>query len=895
MNFRLFSKKVDQTLQQDQVKDEKVSGETGSTTASSASDMYVLGTNPNYVDGKLYGIKVEDRIHVAVFGSTGCGKSTLVLNLIKQNIERGEGFTLVDPDGSTALKALSLIPEDEVEKLVYVDPTTAFSYGRVVQLNFLEHAGVLEKGKVARTFTDALQKIYTRYWGPRLDWILLNALYALLDAPEGSVNLADLYYILVDEEKRRGYLQHVRDDKVLDFWERAYERIPEEAASAVLTKIYRIIQERSLQPMFDCYRSSISFRKAMDEGLYVIVNLSEGKIGTELSNFLGSLILSMIYIAGMSRIDLPEEKRRPHFLYVDEAYRFMSVAMKDIIQTLRKYRVYATLVSHYLTQYQPEVAESIPALCSTIICFRVDDATARAIAPLFPGFSKDELVRLPNYVFAVSAEYKGRRVASTLKGIRVEASEYGSEDKIVKSLQKYAVQVDVKKYTFERLDDYPYPDISPVAAQVLQSLYMENRPMKFEEFYEPLSQFNVRKADVQFGLNDLIRRGFVGVYQDVDPETRKTVPYYFLSPSGQEYFRDIPQGQRGGGDRHNVIISEYVRNYRARGWFCFVDTGDVPGKKLPDILVYPTRIVEGEKGRVMDVEHWDYKNRFAVEVEIDAVKHVSPDPEKDRIFSNLEKNRLRGVKVEFVVWNEEDKNAVITSLREKLGREYDEWVKGVTVYVPTIIGRKTVEEHAIPQPEIGAGEEAVQPKVQQPTEAQSRVQEPLQATIASPAEARVEAGEHAPQQVQPSMETVSENVRRALELKRAGYSVNVYKAGGRKYLYMVPPGASMSSLEQQDYVGELSYELVKALGLNEAPSDMIGKLRFYLEKGYNVKCRSNGGLSVYPPGASGSEIYLGNVLRDGGIMDEVQQVLKDFSMELYFEGKTVKLRRVKNA
>jgi len=901
------------------------------------SNMYILGENPNVADGKLYGIMASDRVHVAVFGSTGAGKSTLILNLIKQNIERDEGFTLIDPDGSTALKAVALIPDEKADRLVYIDPTTAFDYGRVVQLNFLEHTSVLEKGKVARTFTDALQKIYTRYWGPRLDWILLNALYALLDAPEGSVNLNDLYFILVDEERRRGYLQHVRDDKVLDFWERAYARIPEEAASAVLTKIYRIIQEKLLQPMFDCYRSSVSFRKAMDEGLFVIVNLSEGRIGTELSNFLGSLILSMIYIAGMSRINVPEDRRTPHFLYVDEAYRFMSLAMKDIIQTLRKYRVYATLASHYLTQYQAEVAESIPALCSTVICFRVDDSTARALAPLFPGFSKDELVRLPNYVFAISTEYSGRRIASILKGINVDVpADFKSvERKILASLEKHAVKVDVNKYTFERLEDYPYPDITPIAAFVLQTLYLENRPLKFDEFYGLLQQYNVKKSDVQFGLNELIRRGLVGVYQDVDPYTRMKTAFYFLAPAGQDYFRDIPQGQRGGGDRHNIIISEWVRNYRANGWYCFVDTGDQVGKKLPDILVYPSRIVDTEKGKVIDIEHWDYKNRFAVEVEIDAVKHVSPDPEKDRIYQNLVKNKLRGVKVEFVVWNEEDRDAIVNSLREKLGREYDEWVKGVTVYRPTVISTKAPEVAAEPKRDVripvqtGTIEKAVaadvghipepvkpveietvqveEPKALQPVEEPKALQPADELKVSQQVEERREAVGPEPQ-AQKAVEAerpsepqkaagqeMPEKARTVKDLLEKGFKPNVYRRSNRKFLYMVPPGASFNNLGDQVFIGELSYDLVKLLGLNEVPSGMADKIRFYLDKGYSIKCRSNGYLSAYPPGASVNEQYIGSIYENGKVRSDVVEALKEHGIEVYFEGSRVRIRRVENA
>lgn len=220
-----------------------------------AEDQKTVNTYTFGVDrqGREYGVFKEDRVHTAVFGFPGTGKSTLLLSLIIQHIQDGEGFTILDPHGDLAKRVLTNIPRNQWDRVVYIDPMTAFQYGLVVKINFLEQGGELDRSLVARSFMDSLAKIYTRFWGPRLDMILLNALYVLLD--QDKAKLTDLYYVIADEEVRDNYLQKVRDPKVITFWRNEYKRMPRDASSAVLTKIYRIIQEKIITPIFDATRA----------------------------------------------------------------------------------------------------------------------------------------------------------------------------------------------------------------------------------------------------------------------------------------------------------------------------------------------------------------------------------------------------------------------------------------------------------------------------------------------------------------------------------------------------------------------------------------------------------------------------------------------------------------
>jgi len=254
-------------------------------------------------DRKTYGIPVKDRIHTAIFGFPGTGKSTLMLYLMLQHLRKDEGLMVIDPHGWLANAFLTHIPPDERHRVVYIDPLTAYKYGRVVQLNFLEYRGVMDRGFTARVFLDALEKLYARFWGPRLDMILRNAVYTLMDS--GEAKISDLYYVISDESFREMKLMNVTDPMVRSFWTEDFKKMPKDASISALTKIHRLIQEKVITPMFDAEKSSVNFREAMDQGKIVVVNLPEGFLTSEITNFIGSLILAQVYTVTLTSPQAP--------------------------------------------------------------------------------------------------------------------------------------------------------------------------------------------------------------------------------------------------------------------------------------------------------------------------------------------------------------------------------------------------------------------------------------------------------------------------------------------------------------------------------------------------------------------------------------------------------------
>ncbi|MDR1992469.1 MAG: hypothetical protein LBQ98_03075 [Nitrososphaerota archaeon] len=208
------------------------------------------------------GVYGSDRIHSLVMGFPGSGKTRFLLSMIKPHIDYDEGFMAIDSHSDLTQLVLSHIPPEQWDRVVYINPWSAFEnkFGnRVVQINFLEHHDPHQRDVVARMFMDNLEKIYERWWGPRLDMILLNALYLLME--KESAKLPDLYKILSDPDFREMLLMKCRDYNVRTFWTKQYENMPKDASIAVLTKLYRLVQERIIVPMFMAEKSDINFRR----------------------------------------------------------------------------------------------------------------------------------------------------------------------------------------------------------------------------------------------------------------------------------------------------------------------------------------------------------------------------------------------------------------------------------------------------------------------------------------------------------------------------------------------------------------------------------------------------------------------------------------------------------
>lgn len=345
-----------------------------------------------------FGIKAKDRIrHVYVIGKTGMGKSTLLENMAVQDIQNGEGFAFIDPHGSTAEKILEYIGEERMKDVLYFAP---FDMNYPVSFNVMEDVGADKRHLVANGLMSAFKKIWVDAWSARMEYILNNIILALLEYPDST--LIGVNRMLADKSYRKKVVLNITDPSVKSFWvdefEKYGERYMQEAGAAIQNKIGQFISNPLIRNIIGQPKSSFDVRHMMDEKKIIIINLSKGKVGEANANLLGSMLITKIYLAAMSRADVrhDEMKRLPNFyLYVDEFQSFANESFANILSEARKYKLNLTIAHQYIEQMSEEVRAAVFGNVGTMIVFRVGAYDAEIFEKEFsPEFTAEDMVNL---------------------------------------------------------------------------------------------------------------------------------------------------------------------------------------------------------------------------------------------------------------------------------------------------------------------------------------------------------------------------------------------------------------------------------------------------------------------------------------------------------------------
>ena len=362
-------------------------------------DKITIFAETNFRDQrKKFGIRKKDRrYHMYVVGKTGVGKSTLLLNMIKQDIENGEGTALLDPHGDLVEKVLNISPLSRIKDIIYLNPQDK---ERILYFNPLEVLDHQESNLVASSLVSAFKKIWHDSWGPRLEYILRNSLSTLLEF-SGST-LLDLQRILQDRDYRLNLVSRIRNEQLRDFWLKEFEKyspyFQQEAVSPIQNKIGQFLNNPILREIVSQPKSSFDLREIMDSGKILLVNLSKGKIGEDSASLLGAMLIAKMGLTALSRQDTPEEQRRDFYLYVDEFQSFATSSFADILSEARKYHLNLILANQYLDQIDEKVRDAIFGNVGTIISFKVGLEDAKFLAEEFyPVFNQEDLINLPCY------------------------------------------------------------------------------------------------------------------------------------------------------------------------------------------------------------------------------------------------------------------------------------------------------------------------------------------------------------------------------------------------------------------------------------------------------------------------------------------------------------------
>ncbi len=338
-----------------------------------------IGHRANWGGDSLFGLQPEDaRHHTYIIGKTGSGKTTLLRNMVVQHITAGHGVGLIDPHGDLAEDLLHHIPPSRADHLCYFNPgDLEFPVG----LNLLANVAPDNRHLVASGIVSAFKSIWRDSWGPRLEYILYNAIAALLDCQ--NVTLLGVNRLLTDDTFRAWVVRQIRDPFVREYWADEFAgydaRYRREAIAPLQNKLGQFLLNPVVRNILGQVRTKVSFPFIMDNERLCIANLSKGKLGADKANLLGSLLTTQFQLAAMARTNQPEHLRRDFYLFIDEFQNFGTDAFASILAEARKYRLCLTLSHQYIDQVPLPIRQAIFGNVGTLISFRVGHTDAEAL------------------------------------------------------------------------------------------------------------------------------------------------------------------------------------------------------------------------------------------------------------------------------------------------------------------------------------------------------------------------------------------------------------------------------------------------------------------------------------------------------------------------------------
>jgi hypothetical protein len=329
---------------------------------------YILGTLSSGESVPL--LQADRRRHLYIAGKTGTGKTGLLLNLMRADLLGGAGFCFIDPHGDAAQAIAAMTPRDRTNNVIYLDPsdpTHTFAY------NPLSGIPEAERATAAANIVSAFKNVWGHSWGPRLEYVLSNALRLLLDNKDQS--LIGIPRLFADETYRRRLARGCRDPLIRFYWLHEFEALDDrqraETLSPIQNKIGILLANPFIRSILCQNASTLDIADVMNSGKVLIVNLSKGNLGTEPAHLLGALLISAASQAAEGRRNIAEENRRDFTLYVDEFQNFATDSFASILSEARKWRLSLVAVNQHIAQLPEALQHAVFGNAATIVAFRV--------------------------------------------------------------------------------------------------------------------------------------------------------------------------------------------------------------------------------------------------------------------------------------------------------------------------------------------------------------------------------------------------------------------------------------------------------------------------------------------------------------------------------------------
>lgn len=415
------------------------------------SDVVYFGRTDFREESRLFGMKRKDRRqHTYVIGKTGTGKTALLHNFALQDIVNGEGLCVVDPHGEFVESLLMKIPKERLKDVIYFNPADTDHH---IGFNVLELPDAKYKHLVASGLMAIFTKIWANVWSARMEYIMNNAILALLDTPHST--LLGITRILVDKDYRQTIIKNLKDPVVKAFWVNEYEswrdQFRNEAIAPIQNKVGQFLSTALIRNIVGQAKSTIDIFDIMNARKIFLVNVSKGRIGEDNSALLGAMLITKIQLAAMERVRILEEERMDFYLYVDEFQNFATDSFAGILSEARKYRLNLILAHQYVGQLvtmgaaatSTKVRDAVFGNVGTMIMFRVGATDAEFLENEFsPEFEIQDMVNLPNHHVYLKLMVDGITSrpfsAHTLSPFKTPSSSVAEHEIIAVSRQMYA-------------------------------------------------------------------------------------------------------------------------------------------------------------------------------------------------------------------------------------------------------------------------------------------------------------------------------------------------------------------------------------------------------------------------------------------------------------------------
>jgi len=356
----------------------------------------------------IFGIKDKDRLrHIWTVGKTGTGKSTMIANMVIDDLKKDRGVGVIDPHGDLCDDVLEYIPSHRINDCIYFNPADR---DFPIVLNPLEVTNREEAELVVSGLMAIFTKVWANVWSARMEYILRNAFMTLAEIP--NTTLEDVLKILASQSFRNKIVSKIKDQTLVHFWKEEFDQMPEkfqkEAIAPIQNKVGQFVTSPLIRRIIGKPKSTVSLDSIMDEGKILIANLSQGRLGEDNAALLGAMLITKFQLAAMRRVDKPKEERKPYYLYVDEFQNFATSSFIKVLSEARKFGFALTLANQYMAQIPPEVQKAILGNAGTLISFGIGAEDASVLNKEFGEvFSQNDLVNLQNFQIAIKLMIDG--------------------------------------------------------------------------------------------------------------------------------------------------------------------------------------------------------------------------------------------------------------------------------------------------------------------------------------------------------------------------------------------------------------------------------------------------------------------------------------------------------